>query len=362
VAHDFNNLLAVVLAYADLAVEALPEDHPARADVGEIRSAAARGASLTRQLLAFGRQQILQPRRVDLNAALGEVERTLRRVLPPEVALHVVPSPEPVAARVDPAQLQEAILHLVVNARDAMKGGGVVSVEPALRVVAAGDPSGAAPGPWATLTVRDGGAGMDAATRARAFEPFFTTKPTGEGTGLGLAMVHGFAAQSGGAGALESAPGQGTAVTLFLPPAPADVPAVTPARGLPAAGASPGATVLVVEDEAHVRRSIVRILERQGLRVIEARHGADALLAWDAAGGAVDAVVTDLVMPELGGRELVARLRARRPGLPVVVVSGYAGEAAPGGAPPIAAARHLEKPFEAAALVRAVLDALSGAR
>jgi len=358
VAHDFNNVLAVVVSYADLLAEELPAGDPARADLAEIRRAAERGAGLTRQLLAFGQQQVLVPRRVDLNAALGDLERMLRRLLPPEVVLQIVPSRVPVTARVDPGQLQQALLNLVVNARDAMPSGGVVSIEPSLSTVEAGDPSGVAPGRYAAVLVRDTGSGMDPATRARAFEPFFTTKPGGEGTGLGLPMVHGFAAQSGGAIALESAPGQGTTATLYLPLAAEDVAAAAPA-GAPRAPPS-GATVLVVEDEAHVRRSIVRILERQGLRVVEARHGADALLAFDAAGGAVDALVTDLVMPELGGRELVARLRERRPDLPVVVVSGYAG-AAPAAESGIPGARHLEKPFEAAALVREVMEALAGA-
>jgi PAS domain S-box-containing protein len=355
VAHDFNNVLAVVLSYAELVLDELPPDHPSRADVGEIRRAAERGAVLTRQLLAFGRQQVLRPRSVDLNAALGDLERMLRRLLPAEIALHVVPSRVPVRAHVDPAQLQHALMHLVLNARDAMPQGGVVSVEPGLRAVDAGDASGVGPGRYATLTVRDSGTGMDAPTRARAFEPFFTTKPPGEGAGLGLPMVHGFAAQSGGAALLDSAPGQGTQVTLYLPLATAEAPtAERPPPPLPAPG---GATVLVVEDEVNVRRSIVRILERQGIRVIEARHGADALLAFDAAGGAVDAVITDLVMPELGGVELVARLRERRPDLPVVVVSGYAGT----GGKAIPGARHLEKPFEAAALVREVTEALARA-
>jgi len=359
VAHDFNNLLAVVLSFADLAIESLPADHPARADVGEIRRAAERGAALTRQLLAFGRKQILQPRRVELNAALAESERMLRRILPPEVALHVVPSPVPVHARVDPGQLQQALLHLVVNARDATPGGGTVMIEPALAEVGEGHPSGAAPGPYATVSVRDRGSGMDDATRARAFDPFFTTKPQGVGTGLGLPMVHGFTAQSGGAVTLESAPGEGTTVTLYLPVAAPEAPAAKAAPALGRAARATPASVLVVEDEAHVRRSIVRILGRQGFRVIEARHGADALLAWDAERGAVDVLVTDLVMPELGGRALVERLRALRPALPVVVVSGYAGDVPNGDEPPIAHARHLEKPFDSAALLAAVEDALA---
>ncbi|MGC3999354.1 MAG: PAS domain-containing protein [Anaeromyxobacter sp.] len=350
VAHDFNNLLAVILSCAELALDGLPQGHVARGDVEEILVAARKGAGLTRQLLAFGRRSVFEARVVDLNQAAAEVERMLRRLLPPGIGLFVLPAHGPVRVRVDPGQLQQAIINLAVNARDAMPAGGTLTLEVG-RTLREREP-------FATLTVTDTGLGMDDATRARAFEPFFTTKAPGEGTGLGLAMVHGFAAQAGGAVELSSAPGQGTAVTVELPLVAAEQAepggeAAVPARSLA------GIPVLVVEDEAAVRGSLVRILVRAGMQVTAARHGQDALLEWERKAGRFELLVTDLAMPAMGGRELLERLRALRPGLPALVISGYGREGVPAAE---AETAFLEKPFESAALIQAVCGLLARAR
>ena len=361
VAHDFNNLLTAVLGNLDLVAAAVPPTDPARLDLAEARRAAERAAELTRQLLAYGRRQVLSPRLLDVNAVLAENAVLLRRTLPATMAFDLVPAPSVPRVRADPGQLVRVLMNLVLNARDAVRaaGGGTVRIETAERHVddvglpgrGPGGPADApAPGRYVAIVVADTGTGMDAATRARVFEPFFTTKPVGEGTGLGLATVFGIVAQSGGTVQLESEPGRGTTFTVLLPA----VDEEDDAR--PSPDAPRGAeTVLVVEDDASVRGVARRMLERHGYTVFEAEHGVDALGQIEHRGDEVDLVLTDVRMPGLDGRELARRLRAERPSLPVVLMSGYPSESATA-----ADLRFLAKPFTAGALLHMVRDALDG--
>ncbi len=392
IAHDFNNLLSVILASAELSRNAAPPGSVLAADLDEIGRAARRGAQLTRQLLAFSRRQMLRPRLLDLADVVRGAEALLRRLLPETITLDLVLPDTPHVVHADPGQLEQVLMNLVVNARDAVQAvrdrpHGLVQVavdtwrpEPgsAAALGARGDPSADAPAAYLSaayvspayvpaayvpaayvrLVVRDDGIGMDAATRAHVFEPFFTTKEPGRGTGLGLSTAFGIAAQSGGTILVESTPGLGTTFAVLLPSAGDVAPAADPARGGTASERAGGETVLLVEDENAVRRTARRVLERHGYRVFEARHGADALLVWDERGGDVDVVLTDQRMPELGGRELVKRLRERCPELPAVIMSGYVEEPVGGAAatgPPV---RTLDKPFTPAQLLDAVRGAL----
>ncbi len=362
VAHDFNNLLTAVLGNLDLVAAAVPPTDPARLDLAEARRAAERAAELTRQLLAYGRRQVLSPRLLDVNAVLAENAVLLRRTLPATMTFDLAPAPSVPRVRADPGQLVRVLMNLVLNARDAVRaaGGGAVRIETRERRIdevglpgrGHGSPGTGAPAPgrYVAIVVADTGTGMEAATRARVFEPFFTTKPVGEGTGLGLATVFGIVAQSGGTVQVESEPGRGTTFTVLLP-------AVDEAGdAAPPPDAPRGAeTVLLVEDDAGVRGVARRMLERHGYTVVEAEHGVDALGQIEHRGGAVDLVLTDVRMPGLDGRELARRLRAERPSLPVVLMSGYPSESATA-----ADLRFLAKPFTAGALLHTVRDALDG--
>ncbi len=354
VAHDFNNLLTAIVSCAQLIQESLPAEHAAQADAREIAIAAGRATALTRQLLAFGRRQRLAPRIVELRAVVRGMESMLRRLLPETVSLRVE-TPDAGAALADPAQLETAVLNLVVNARDAVREGGHIEV----RVEEGdGEADGLRPGPAAVLVVKDDGAGMDAATRERIFEPFFTTKPAGKGTGLGLATVYAVVSQSGGAIRVRSEPGGGAEFRIAFP-----LQRWREAEPRPAAAAPPRAgieTVLLVEDDAAIRGIARRTLAGAGYRVLDAASAGDAL---QIAHGEprIHALVTDVVLPERNGWELSRDLARGRPGLRVLFMSGYAAEPSgesllPEGVP------FLAKPFTPDDLlrsVRAVLDAPS---
>jgi signal transduction histidine kinase/CheY-like chemotaxis protein len=373
IAHDFNNLLTVIggsleLARGDLA-PLLPPAHPSHADLAEIAQATERARALVRQLLAFSRKQVVAPQAVDVNAIVRGAEQLLRRVVGDEVVLRARLAPAPLVVRADAVQLEQVLVNLALNARDAMLTpahgrpgtGGLFALTTdavTLDAAAAAARPGLAPGEYVRLVARDGGHGMDETTRAHLFEPFFTTKPVGAGTGLGLATVYGIVTQAGGAVHVESAPGAGASFTILLPRAGRADDVVLAA---PSVRPGPGrGTVLLAEDEPAVRATTRRILERHGYAVLEARHGADALVLWRAHRAEITAVVTDLRMPEMGGRELAARLRAEGASLPVVFVSGYSDEAA---APADARdERALEKPFTGDALLRALDAALATAR
>jgi PAS domain S-box-containing protein len=357
IAHDFNNLLTAILMHSEFLLRDLAEG-PGRQDAEVIRQTAERAAGLTRQLLAFSRNQVIQPRLVDLNAVVKETQSMLRRTLDDRIMLE--PDLGDIGSVLaDPGQLEQVLVNLAVNACDAMPEGGTLTLRTRNVIVDkafARRNRGLRPGAYVTLAVEDTGVGIPPELQARIFEPFFTTKPMGEGTGLGLATVYGIVKQWGGYTAVESVPGVGTTFTIYLPrrggtPQPE---AREPAGQLPAGTE----TVLVVEDEAAVRTSIQRILARQGYTVIEARHGADALRVLDEAAGRIDLVLTDLVMPEMGGRELIAEFRARSAGSRILVMSGYDQEAAMRGEALPAGTPFLEKPFTVEGLLRGVRAAL----
>jgi PAS domain S-box-containing protein len=330
VAHDFNNLLTVVTSYSLMLLSDLPADDPARADVEEIRAAADRAARLTRQLLAFSRQQVLEPRVLDLNAVVHSLEKMLRRVLPENVRPETALAPRLGRVFADPGQLEQVIVNLALNARDAMPDGGALTIETAdveldeeyVRL----HPE-VQPGRYVMLAVSDSGTGMNAATQARIFEPFFTTKAPGAGTGLGLSTVYGIVRQSGGHVWVYSEPGVGSTFKVYLPLSDAH-DAASP-RHAAHPGVQQGAeTVLLVEDDAQVRAAAFRILSRAGYRVLEASSGPDALRLAEQHAGPIDVLLTDMVMPEMSGRELADRFLGLRPETGLAIMSGYTEDAA----------------------------------
>jgi two-component system, cell cycle sensor histidine kinase and response regulator CckA len=324
VAHDFNNLLSVILGAAETLGKSLATYDPLQEEVTDIRDAVGRGAALTRQLLIFGRKEVRTPGLLDVNEVVIGVERLLMRVLGSSVKIEIRREVERAPVVADAGQLEQVLVNLAINARDAMLRGGALTIRTGEETLdlAAATALDVIPGPYVTIDVEDTGIGMDEATRARAFEPFFTTKGPAQGAGLGLAMVYGIVRQSGGAISLRSAPGAGTHVRIHLPRGGASAVAeaeVTPAaetRGL----------VLLVEDEPRVRSQARRLLQRSGYAVVEASDGAEAKRIFAERQGDIDVVVTDVVMPMVGGVEMVATLRAVQPGLPVVFVSGYTAE------------------------------------
>ncbi|MBL8727313.1 MAG: GAF domain-containing protein [Planctomycetes bacterium] len=350
VAHDFNNLLTAVVGYAEALDESLPSDDARRADTRGILDAASRAAGLTRQLLAFSRQQLLAPHVMDLAAIVDELAELLQRLIGASIELRQERPGGPVPVRVDRSQMEQVLLNLVVNARDAMPAGGTLTIG------VANVPGTENSAPHALLWVRDTGTGMDETVRSHAFDPFFTTKGPGKGTGLGLSTVYGIARQSGGDAWLESEPGVGTTAWIRLPSTTgaAGAEPVAPAAPTPTAAA----TILLVEDEAPVRGLVQRALQRAGHTVLLASDGQSALAVARRHRGTIDLLITDVVMPGLGGRELAAALTAERPGLPVLFVSGFFGEAGDLGTGADGPLRLLEKPFAIGALLAAVNDLL----
>jgi CheY-like chemotaxis protein len=362
-AHDFNNLLTIITASTRFASDALPDGSPVHDELAAIDDAARRAAQLTRQLLAFGRKQLPHPELLDLNAVVAGLEPLLRRVIGEDIEVLTRPAAAGGAVVGDQGQLEQVLVNLAVNARDAMPHGGRLLIETADVVLTAADGArhgvDIPPGPYVRLTVCDTGQGMDDATRARAFEPFFTTKEPGKGTGLGLAIVYGIVKQAGGFVWLASTPGRGTRIDVDLPRAAADHP---PAPTLGAdALAPPGTeTLLLVEDADDVRHVARRILTARGYTVIEACDGRAALRAADGHAGPIDLVVTDVVMPEMSGRCLAQQLGVKRPGLRALFMSGYTDDEIVRRGLAAAGAAFLPKPFSAdrlAAAVRATLDA-----
>ncbi len=357
VAHDFNNLLTAILGYAELARRDASLAPGVCADLDEISKAATRAARLTQQLLTFARRDPRQRCvRLDVNTVLGDSEPLLRQLLREHTQLLIQRAPTPAIVEIDPSQLEQVLLNLVVNARDAMPGGGTVCIE-ATTTTRAQDASTPVRD-YVVLTISDTGSGIAAADVSRIFEPFFTTK--GEaGTGLGLSIVYGVLQRHDGFIEVDSAAGVGTRFLVHLPRQAGDAtPADLPAQ-LPTARAA--ASVLLVEDEAVVRQLIRRLLVSAGHRVFDARHGADGLLVWRAHAAEIDVVVTDLVMPEMGGRALVEHLRRDRPNLPVIYVSGYSHDDVANRGLDDPGATLLPKPFAPEALLDAIHDAVSRA-
>lgn len=321
VAHDFNNLLTGILSYSDLILQDLRPADPLRADVEQIRDAGQRAASLTRQLLAFSRRQVLQPRALSLSAAVAELEPMLGRLAGSSVRLELELDPGLGSALLDPAVLEQALVNLVVNAKEAMPEGGRIGISTA-NSPPEGSQAGSAPQGHVSLWVSDTGIGMDSVTQSHIFEPFFTTKRGTTGTGLGLSTVYGIVEQSGGTITVESAPDQGSTFGIHFPRYNGPAQTALPGNGMGARGAME--TLLLVEDDTPVRESVRRLLEAHGYTVIEARDGADALQLYDLNTTGIDLVLTDVTMPVMGGYELVQQLRARQSDIRVLFMSGYA--------------------------------------
>ena len=359
IAHDFNNLLTAILGNTQLLLRDLPPGDAKRGDVEEIRKASERAASLTRQLLAYSRRQMLQPEILDLNVVVVEMDKMLRRLIGEHITLATVLASDLGRVRADPNQIEQVIVNLAVNARDAMEAGGKLTIETAnveLDDAFAQAHLGAVPGSYAMLAVTDTGHGMDATVRAHLFEPFFTTKEVGKGTGLGLATVYGIVKQSGGYISVYSETGRGSSFKVYLPriETAADHSA-TPSRGGPARGSE---TVLVVEDEPAVLSLSCRALEAQGYVVLRATDAETAQRIVERHGGTIHLLLTDVVMPGLSGRELADRLTVKRPGIRVLYMSGYPGDAVvQHGALPSGTA-FLQKPFSPDGLARKVRDVL----
>ena len=349
IAHDFNNILTVILSLGSVMSDALPEGSPVRADLEEIVATARRAEGLTRQILAFARQQVTDPVDLDLNATIAGATKLLERLIGEHIAVRLSLAPSLPHVHADPRQLEQVLMNLAVNSRDAMTGGGTLAISTFALPPVEGGP------PRVELVVRDTGSGMDPATRARAFEPFFTTKAPGRGTGLGLAVVQGIVQQCGGTASLDSTPGRGTVVRIVLPGRPAR-PARVEAQPAPTPVVPPGRTVLLVEDEERVRRVAARCLERAGYRVLAVADGEDALRI-SAATRSIDLLLTDVVMPGMSGPRVAEKLRAARPALPVLFMSGFSQDLPEPLAPP--AGSLLQKPFTPEQLVARVADAIA---
>jgi two-component system, cell cycle sensor histidine kinase and response regulator CckA len=330
VAHDFNNLLTAILGYCNLMLDDMPKEDPLRQDLEEIRSAGERAAALTRQLLAFSRRQMLQPQVVDINTLVRQLEKLLHRLLTEPIVLVTALAPDLQTVKVDPGSIEQVLVNLAVNSRDAMPEGGQLTIETAnveLDAVYAETHATVIPGRYVMLAVGDTGVGVDAATKARIFEPFFTTKEQGKGSGLGLATVYGIVKQSGGYIWVYSEVGHGTVFKVYFPVA--ESPA-GPARD-GSGGGDPKKqaweTVLLVEDEDAVRALAREVLRRQGYIVLEARHGVDALRLAERHPDEIQLMITDVIMPHMSGRELAERLCAARPTMKVLFMSGYTDHA-----------------------------------
>lgn len=347
VAHDFNNLLTVILGHAQLLELALPAGSSELADVQHVVDAGERAANVARQLLAFSRQQPRRLEALDLNELVADLSRILERLLGEDVTLSLQLSAATGQLRGDRVQLVQALLNLVVNARDAMPEGGRLLVEtrPASEAELQREGLDRRRDRWSALVVSDTGTGMPEEVRARAFEPFFTTKDVGQGTGLGLAMVYGIVTQAGGRIQIESKPTRGTAVTLLLPSLPFRVDAALPRPRAHVQPMGHAATILVVEDEPTIRALTARILREDGCEVLEAADGLAALASVEAHEKRIDLVLTDVVMPRLGGPELAARLRERRPDLSVLFMTGHARDGLAQRGVSVAEAECLHEPF-----------------
>lgn len=361
VAHDFNNLLTIISGYAELLLVGNGLDDTQRAAIEEINRAAQRGGALTHRLLAFSRRQPLATRIVHLNEVLVNMERMLRPVIGEDIELITVPAALEDTVKTDPAQLEHAILNLVVNARDAMPGGGKLTIETGedfVDVDRAAASVDLKPGPYVMLTITDTGVGMSEEVRSHVFEPFYTTKAPGRGTGLGLATAYGIVRQCGGAISLESEEGAGTTVVIRLPlvAAPADrEPAAVPSEG-PVGGCE---TILLVEDEPRVRRLIYNVLTARGYLVLEASRGAAAVRFAEFFEEPIHLAILDVVMPEMSGPEVGVRLARLRPETRILYISGYTDEAIVQHGIADSGVAFLQKPFlpnVLAAKVREVLD------
>ena len=363
IAHDFNNLLMVIQGYADLLTERLADGDPLRRNAEQIQTASQRATSLTRQLLAFSRKQMLAPKVLNVQSVVAEMEKILRRLIGEDIQLETSSAPDLGLIKADRSQIEQVILNLAVNARDAMPEGGRLTIETAnveLDKAAAHPPAVLSPGKYVMLAVTDNGCGMDAETQAHIFEPFFTTKEKGKGTGLGLATVYGIVKQSGGYVWVYSEPGRGTSFKVYLPriedePAARGRDGKTDARALPRGSE----TVLLVEDEKGVRELAREYLELVGYTVIEAEDGHTALELASMHVGPIQLLMTDVVMPGISGRELAGRVKAIRPDIKILFMSGYTDQAVVHHGILDTDAALLQKPFTMAALAAKLREILS---
>ena len=362
IAHDFNNLLLVITGHAALLQSRLDEDDAARTEVEAIRGAAERAAGLTRQLLAFSRRQVVDVRVLDMNVIVSDVEKALHRMIGEDVELVTVLQDEAVPVRADHGHLEQVLLNLAVNARDAMPDGGTLTISTHREEVGeedAEEPKELSPGSYVVLSVMDTGTGMDAETVSRIFEPFFTTKAKGKGTGLGLSTVHGIVTQYGGDIRVASRPGSGTCFRVYLPST--DAPAESDAPQVVAEAATGGSeTILVVEDDEMIHDLTMRILSDSGYRVLGARSGVEALRVLEGYRAPIHLCVTDVVMPGLSGPELVRRARAMRPDMEILYVTGYADHpevVGPGAEDGTSLLRKPFTPLDLQKTVRELLDA-----
>ena len=362
IAHDFNNLLSIILSYTDLITLKLSATDALRPEIAEIGRAGERAAELTHQLLAFSRKQILQPKLVDLNRSVTKLETMLRRVLGEHVELTSIADSELWQLYVDPGQLEQVIVNLVINARDAMPYGGKLTIETAnveLDQAYADRHVEVRPGSYVMLAVTDTGVGMDKSILSKIFEPFFTTKEEGRGTGLGLSSVFGIIKQSGGSVWVDSEVGRGTTFKVYLPRAARTIAGdeLRPAVALPAVEGGPE-TVLLVEDDEQVRVLVRTILRRKGYNVLEARNGGEAFLVCEKYPATIHLLLTDLVMPLMSGRQLAERLTPTRPEMKVLYMSGYTNDAAVHQDVLAASVAFLQKPLTPNSLLRKVREVL----
>ncbi|PYP71977.1 MAG: hybrid sensor histidine kinase/response regulator [Gemmatimonadetes bacterium] len=363
VAHDFNNLLTVIISYSDLLLEDLGRDDPKREDVAAVRKAAEGAAALTHQLLAFSRQQVLQPKVLDVNATVANTEKLLRRLIGEDIQLVAKLGSGLGSVKADPGQIEQVIMNLAVNARDAMPAGGQLTIETANvemdEAYVRGHPL-AQPGRYVMLAVSDTGTGMDEQTKAHIFEPFFTTKELGKGTGLGLATVYGIVKQSGGFIWLYSEPGHGTSFKIYMPRVDESAERATPAAAAPLPRGTE--TILVVEDAPAVRAVTRQVLERQGYTVLEAPNGGAALVLATKHHGPIHLLLTDVVMPGVNGRQLAEQLARPRPDMMVLFTSGYTDDSVVRHGVLESGIAYLQKPFTPDGVARKVREVLDSSR
>jgi two-component system, cell cycle sensor histidine kinase and response regulator CckA len=360
IAHDFNNLISVIKGYTEILLENLPEDDPNRADLKQIEEASHRAVSLTTQLLAFSRKQTLQPEVLSLNKIVSEMGVMLRRLIGEDIELVTMAEPDLGLISADPGQIQQIIMNIAVNARDAMPDGGRFTIETSnatLDEEYAREHPTLKPGPYVMMAISDNGAGMDAATQARIFEPFFTTKVKGKGTGLGLSTVYGIVKQSNGFVWVYSEPGKGTTFKIYFPQLEG-TGAAAPAQGRSEAVMPAGETVLIAEDESSVRALAARALREHGYTVLEAPDGMEALQVARERSGNIDLVLTDVIMPKISGTELVSQIQAMKPGVKALYLSGFTDGAVVHHGLLDSKMAFLQKPFTVENLTRKVREVI----
>jgi PAS domain S-box-containing protein len=361
VAHDFNNLLTIITGYSQLILNNLGPEDPNRHSAEQIMKAGERAGALTKQLLAFSRRQVLQPKVLDLNKLVSGMGAMLQRLIGEDVDLRLVLPPDLGSVSADPGQIEQVLMNLVVNSRDAMPKGGVLTVETAnvhLDENYAGRHVAVKPGPYILLAVSDTGSGMDAATQARLFEPFFTTKGSGKGTGLGLSTVFGITKQSGGSVDVYSEPGHGTSVKVYLPRI--DQPVSVEAQDAKKRFARGSETILLVEDDDMVRTLVRETLQREGYKILDAPGPLEARKMAEHFKPAIQLMITDVVMPKVSGRELAEQLTRKRPHMKVLYMSGYTDNAVLNSGILQKEVAFLQKPFTPAALTEKVREVLEG--